>query len=498
MADQRSYDQGLRPKIFINWQTFVDRGIPNEWQEAFQNLVINAYTRWMNMAGIHLRFQFWNYTNSIAPNDGELIIYMDDRFGGGPSARIASTFGSYNRQVIIFHRQSSDTLTNWNFVPHYANDGEIDMYTILLHELGHCLGLDHSSNATDTLFGWTDFFHRFGLYRNDVERLQQIYNIFTENRLRQLVSTNGGSSWLPVNSNLTDINNNDARTNNTIGVTAVPNSNDYLVGYDNVNRMPSRAKGNGSNFLNLWEVFGGERSIFGPAFTQDDLGNILYAWVDNNDSGNIKIIRSTNGGHGWFWTAVPIGATTYGTPGLCFTTVNGVPTLVLVWSYFNRNNRNETGYIKSSVSTDFGATWSEPVLLDSFYKVLSGVSIAADNNNIVVGFSWAPNSRDYIGRTNFIRTFKCRVEGNRLVKRSVVISEHSTRIQPALAFDRGYNRFVMVYRAQNFNTSLNVVSMTFNANVWSNFVGLESRSNVAPCITYSNNRRELVIWYAFE
>src|SRR5215216_1505817 len=120
MADQKWYDEGLRPRVLINWQSFVDQGIPNGWQGPFTDAVINAYTRWMNMAGVNLRFQFWNYTTKVAADPGELVIHMEPTFGGGPVPRLASTLGSFNQLRIAFHRRNAVDGTPWNFVPYNA------------------------------------------------------------------------------------------------------------------------------------------------------------------------------------------------------------------------------------------------------------------------------------------------------------------------------------------------------------------------------------------
>jgi hypothetical protein len=90
---QQWYPAGTRPHILINWQSFVNQGIPASWQGAFTDAVINAYTRWMTMAGVDLRFQFYGYTSNTSAGPGELVIQMDPAFGGGTS-RLASTFAA--------------------------------------------------------------------------------------------------------------------------------------------------------------------------------------------------------------------------------------------------------------------------------------------------------------------------------------------------------------------------------------------------------------------
>jgi len=40
MADQQLYDEGLRPSVVINWESFERRGIPPGWRSAFTGAVI--------------------------------------------------------------------------------------------------------------------------------------------------------------------------------------------------------------------------------------------------------------------------------------------------------------------------------------------------------------------------------------------------------------------------------------------------------------------------
>ncbi|MDY8136153.1 matrixin family metalloprotease [Aquimarina sp. 2201CG5-10] len=499
MADQKWYDEGTRPKVFINWKSFEDWGIPSDWKIPFQNAVINAYTRWMNMAGVDLRFQFWNYTERTSARNGELLIKMNERHAN--STRLASTFGRYGKLEIVFHRKRGSDLTPWNFSIWYGNTNEFDMYTILVHEFGHCLGLDHSSDTDDVMTGGHRWHHRFGLYKKDVDDLQNVYSPYNKNRLRQLRSTNGGTSWSTVNNNLTNHNHNDARTNITPGVAATPNSGLYVLGYSSLNQKPIYLRGTGGHMMtNHWIVYGGQNSILGPAFASDQDANMLYAWVDNDDNGTIKLVRSTNHGFSWFWASTPANANTYGTPGLCHTKVGGQDTWILVWSQLDRSDRSKAGHIYASISTNDGSSWSTPVRLSSFYKVLSGVSVAADaNNHIVVAFAWAPNSNSQKHKVNRIRTFNCSINSGQLRVDRTIMTNETTRIQPAVAYDSKFSKFIMAWRGQNFNTTLNVVSKGTTATSWSGKVHLsDKRSDVAPALAYSDENEELVLWYAFE
>lgn len=497
MADRKWYDEGMRPKVLINWQSFEDWGMPSNWKAPFTDAVINAYTRWMNVAGVDLRFQFWGYTNKTSSDSGELVISMNEKHAS--STRLASTFGSYNRLIIVFHRKRGSDLTPWNFVPYNADPGEFDMQGILIHELGHCLGLDHSSGANDTMNGGYQYHRqRMGPFEDDVSRLRNVYSDFTDNRLRQLRSTNGGASWTEANNNLSNYGHVHARTNLNPGAVSTPQSGFYLVGWSFPGQIPTWLRGDGSHFLTRhWLFYGGERSIYGPAYAGNNDRTMLWAWVDNDDSGTIKVVRSRNQGYQWHLVGAPSGAQTYGTPGLCWTRVNGQSTWIMIWSHFDRSNHDDTGYLRASISTNDGASWSDPRVLNDFYKVLSGVSIAADtNNNVVVAFAWAPHSTYGMNR---IRSFNCEVNGGELQHKDTLYGTETTRIQPALIFDDRSNKFIMAWRGQNFNTTLLTMSKSAGDRNWSGRVHMSgNRSHVAPALAYSPEYRESVLWYAYE
>jgi hypothetical protein len=496
MADQRWYDQGLRPRVLINWQSFVDQGIPAGWQGAFTDAVINAYTRWMNVGGVDLRFQFWGYTDRTESNDGELVISMNERHFD--STRLASTFGSYNRLIIVFHRKNGSDLTPWNFVPYNANPGEFDMQGILIHEMGHCLGLDHSSGVNDTMNGGYQYHRqRYGPFANDVARLRAVYDLFTRNNLRELQTTDGGASWSTLGNNLTTYNNSAARTNLNPGVSATPSSGMHVVGWTMPGTTPTWLRGDGNTFLfNPWYFYGGERSLYGPAYASDDGNTMLWAWVTNDDSGTIKVVQSTNDALTWAWTGVPSGARTFGTPALCWTRVNGQSTWILAWSHFDRGDHNATGHIRASISTNNGSSWGPSVEIETFYKALSGVSLAASTDNrVLLAFAWAPHS---LYGMNLIRAIKCRVNAGQVQSQGLVYSDWPTRIQPSVAFDVARERWLLAWREQDFNTSINASNKAPADFGWGPLVRPSVRSHVAPALAYSPPQNRTVLWYAFE
>jgi Matrixin len=496
---QQLYPQGSRPRILINWQSFTAQGINAAWQWPFTDAVVNAYTRWMNVAGVDLRPQLWGFTTNTTAGAGELLIQMDPWFGGG-SARLASTFGQFNALTIIFHRRSGPNGTPWNFVPWNASPAEIDMQGVLMHELGHCLGLDHSASANDTMFQFYVYHStRFGPFEGDVAVLKSIYAEFTQNRLRQLRSATGGASWSTIPNELTSFNHYNTRTNLSPGAVGIRASGLYIVGWSHPNRIPTWLRNDGDKFLTrLWFFFGGERSVQGPAYASDTDGGLLWAWVMNDDNATIRLVRSDNRGISWYLRNAPANARSCGTPGLACTRVGGQLTWILVWPHFDRADQANTGFLRASVSTNGGASWSPPTFLNTTTKALSGVAVAADDNNhVLVACAFANHLN--INGLNDIVTFRCQVAGGKLQPTATIWTGERTRIQPALAWDAGHNRFVMAWREQNFATTLATMALTPGAANWTGKVMLlGSTSHVAPGLASLPEYNEAIMWYAYE
>ena len=499
MADTQWYPSGTRPRILINWDSFVAQGIPADWQGPFADAVMNAYTRWQNIAGVDLRFQFWGYTTKTESDDGELVISMN-RLHSPAESRLASTFGSYNRLIIVFHRRNGDD-TPWNFVPRNARAGEIEMQGVLTHELGHCLGLEHGTDTNATMFPNYNYQStRFGPFRDDVDRVRAVYPACLRNRLRQLRSSDSAGSWAEVPNALTSHGHPNTRTNVGPGVAALPRSGLYVIGWSHTNARPTWLRTDGDTFLvRNWLFYGGERSIYGSAYASDDNQTTLWAWVPNDDAGTIRVVASQSQALQWFNTGAPAGARTAGTPALAWTRAAGVSTWILVWSNFDRANQNDTGLVRASVSTNNGASWSAPVTLDPALKALSGVSAAAaPTNRIEIALASAPDTAAGLGELNAIRTLVCEVNGGNVRRLGVIDSAERTRIQPALAFEARSGRFVMAWREQNFATSINTAFHATMGGPWSPLVRPGQSTHTAPALAASAEAQELALWYAFE
>ncbi len=483
MPNSPSYSAGSRPRVLINWQTFTDWGIPEDWKEPFKDAVINAYTFWDNVANVDCRFQFHGYTTLRAPDrDGDLVIIMDDNHGN----RLASAFGvNQRRQMVLYRRDSNLMIINW--VTHNANATEVDMQAVMMHEFGHCFGIhDHEpTNQHVTMF---DPFHymrtRPGPFPGDVSSLRALYPLYRRS-LRLYASTDGGSNWverpLPVITNV--VNRNPAACSvNGIQILGFSGPDDTMSWIRSIGAQAIQ-------FSNLTDVI----TQHGTALAANAFGSVLWAYVDMNDLGTIQILHSRDQGQTWSRVATPRGATSASTPGLAATMVEGIAVWILVWNGFNWDNPDEAGNVMYSISLNSAAdSWSAPQPFEPSMaiKALAGVSVAAaPDNRICVSWAEAPHSLD--GK-NEIAVFHARVDERWSLTAvpSWPMSE-TTRLHPAVAFDTFADRFVMAYRGQDFNTSLHVRNPAGGPSP-GKMIGPTISS--APAMTYIPERRELACW----
>ena len=81
---------------------------------------------------------------------------------------------------------------------------------------------------------------------------------------------------------------------------------------------------------------------------------------------------------------------------------------------------------------------------------------------------------------------------------SLISSAERTRYQPALAYEQRSDRFLMAWREQNFNTSVNTAHHPGSGGTWSPLVRPGQRTHTAPSLAASAKNGEVVLWYAFE
>ncbi len=504
--DRTTYADGSRPKVLINWDSFEDQGFPSSWKIPFTNVVINGYTRMNRVLGVDVRPQFWGYTTKTDSDPGEIVISANEKHAD--SNRLASTFGWFpDRLKIVFHRKRGSDLTPWNWTPFWPNNGEYSMYAVFMHELGHCLGLDHSGPTKNIMGSYTWTSHH-GPWSGDQADTRALYSFRNANRLRQLATYNGGQSWSTLSNDITSFGAPWGRTTNRIAAAGNSSNANYLIGWATPDNFLTWARGDGVAFDTAdWYYYTQHpRPRYGSDMVSDNGNNWMWVVVDGrNDDNRVRVIRSTDNGDSWFYTGFPQ-ATTSSTPGIAFTRIEGQRVWIVLWVNYDESDRDNTGYIYGSVSFNDGATWSQPHAVDSWYRVHDGVGVAADDNgNVRVTFVWGGESGMWAYGQNKVRSFSADVAADGTVSRGgLCFPELHSRIAPDFTWHSDSGQFVQGLREQDFNTSLDSLRGTVTQCPGSFLHISGSTTHVAPGLARNpawhvpGVGNEVVMWFARE
>jgi hypothetical protein len=486
-----------RPAVRVNWASFVANDFDDLWRGAVENALINAYTRWMS-AGVSCRYRFEGYTDRTQPNDGEILVTANQRHF--TTSRLASTFTSGRTASLVIHRRngSDPTFPMWNWAPHNALPGQIDLQAVLTHELGHCFWLDDLAAGNNTMVGAHEYTRqRFGPWPGDVADVKSIYSDIGSNRLRVLRSADG-SVWTPHPARLTFYNHPTTRTAAAPATAGHAGSGRLLTIWSapvlTPMLMPDAAvtAGNPAYFQ-----FGGERAVHGSAIAVGANGTVLWAWAHADDTGTIRIARSTNAGDAWTFVGSPAGATTAGTLGLASSQVDGRTVWMLAWAHMDRATAAANGELRVSISRDDGQSWGAPANVGPSYRSLSGVGLAASPaNQFIVVFAWAQRT---VTGMNLVRSLDLSVGPAGVVVGRASTHTGRSRVQPAIAYLPRNGRFVLVYREQNYLTSLRFTSRRWNGlNGWPAASQIPVTTHTAPGLGVDPRSGDLMLWYGAE
>jgi hypothetical protein len=481
-ADYLGYDADSTVKIFINWESFEDNGIPASWKGPFQDAVINCYTRWQQVAGMRLKPKFWGYTTKAEPESDEMIISMNEKHS--TSTRLASRFGKPAK--IVFHRKSGATGTDWNFVPYRAAAGEFDMQGILMHEMGHAFGLEHEPDATSVMFGSYRWQYRYGPYSKDIADMRAQYAHRTDIRLGVKRSTDGADTWGDHSSNLSGL-----AVSTTNDAAAIRDTDRTILFFTNPGKRPAfiHADNDGSDFdTSKWWFWGGWNSLYGMG-AHGWNNEYMFTFVDGSDDLNhVRVAYSNDGGVGWVMRDPEGAPSSIGTPAVFKVSAN---TWVLAYAKLDTANRDNTGQIITRVSTDDGRTWGAETLLTDFYRSADGVSLAAEGTGeIRVGFSWADRT---VGADYRMRTLRARLVDGALEYVGVMTQDVSSRTKPSMA--KSNSAFVQSQREPNFNTSINTRKTTDTGTVWSDYVRVVETSLASPGLAAHKDLNFLFMYF---
>ena len=138
-----------------------------------------AFDAWEAVASADFEFDFRGTTSlrGVGKDDVNLITFADDS-GLLGSTTLAATFSFFGRSGGELRFEESDIAFNPNHA--FTSSGEpgrFDIQSVLTHEVGHMLGLDHSGLISSVMapFASTDQADQRVLAYDDIAGITQIY-----------------------------------------------------------------------------------------------------------------------------------------------------------------------------------------------------------------------------------------------------------------------------------------------------------------------------------
>jgi len=158
-----------------------DRGSPQILNGSDFEAILASFRTWENIPSASIRFDYRGTTSAATVGrDGMNIVSFTDNSTPLGSSTIAATFSYYRVQGSEILSDESDILFSPSL--QYSTSGEagkFDIQSVLTHEIGHLLGLDHSGLLSSVMvpFGATGQIHQRTLTYDDIAGVSEIYPV---------------------------------------------------------------------------------------------------------------------------------------------------------------------------------------------------------------------------------------------------------------------------------------------------------------------------------
>lgn len=488
-------------------------GCPNHFNATFAGFdwgrvayqARNAANTWFTEGGADLRPRYAGdlsaadarcATGSGSSAAGEILLTAEMNHGGG-ACNLATTFtwangsGEVTTSKMILHRGTvcGGSYTNFNWDPgaDYPGTFEFDFQSVLLHELGHAIGFDHSA-AAGAIMGPNASPGQSSIRNlavDDVLGLQQAGSSYgpiqTTSRHRYASASSAPTSWFDEGETISDT---------LLGAPAAVHSSlfdasrFYLVAYTRASdRAVLFGRTNGfQNWANGFSpVAAGVTSHRPPAVASSSTSaSEVIAYADPSTD-ELLVRRNTSG----TWSgAIATGRTSRVAPAIAF--LPGREVYVLAWA------EAPSGVIHTMVSSDGGQSWSDDRVWG--FRTFNSFGITCrTGDQCVVAFA---NGESHLGRLGYFQLSFNPGTG------SLAMSSSSADIGAdtygaTVTTNASSGRTQLGWRDRGTATVLTSGGWSGSPGVLDNTAWLPAISYSSPRIAYNPSWNEFTLWSSY-